>query len=101
MKKPGVCLMRRFFRCKKVCLFALAVLLLFCIGGEVMASGGGGHEAASKGWVATDTYRVMNFAVLAIALFFLLKKPVSQALNSRIDGIKDQLKELETKKRRC
>jgi len=40
----------------------------------------------------------MNFAVLAIVLFFLLKKPVSQALNSRIDGIKEQLKNLEMKK---
>jgi F-type H+-transporting ATPase subunit b len=40
----------------------------------------------------------MNFAVLAIALFFILKKPVSQALNSRIDGIKEQLKDLEMKK---
>ena len=55
-------------------------------------------EAHSKGWVATDTYRVMNFAVLAIGLFILLRKPVAQALNSRIEGIKDQLEELESKK---
>ena len=49
--------------------------------------------------MATDTYRVMNFSVLVIALFFLLRKPVSQALNSRIKGIKDQLSELEAKKK--
>ena len=77
----------------------LSVFLL-CFVGTVAASseGEGGHEGV-KGWVATDTYRVMNFAVLAIGLFFLLRKPVSQALNSRIKGIKDQLSELEAKKK--
>ena len=61
---------------------------------------GGGHgEAGAKGWVATDTYRVMNFAVLAIGLFLVLKKPVSQALGGRIQGIKEQLAELEEKKK--
>jgi len=60
---------------------------------------GGGHgEAGAKGWVATDTYRVMNFAVLAIGLFLVLKKPVSQALGGRIQGIKEQLADLEEKK---
>ena len=75
-------------------IFAAALLLLNS--GAVFASGDG--EAASKGWVATDTYRVMNFAVLFIALFLLLKKPVSNALNARISGIKEQLEVLETKK---
>jgi len=98
MKKPGVCLMRRFIKHKEICSFVFAVLLFFCIGGIAFAAGGGGHDAPAKGWVDTDTYRVMNFAVLAIALFFILKKPVSQALNSRIDGIKEQLKDLEAKK---
>jgi F-type H+-transporting ATPase subunit b len=93
--------------------FCITVVLLFCLAGGVMASGGGGHDAApaahgeaaaeSHGggshWQATDTYKVMNFAVLAIALFFLLKKPVSQALNARIDGIKEQLGELEAQKK--
>ena len=78
----------------------ILALFLLCFVGTVAASseGGGGHEGV-KGWVATDTYRVMNFSVLVIALFFLLRKPVSQALNSRIKGIKDQLSELEAKKK--
>ena len=77
----------------------LAALLLF--GGTVaLASSGGGHEGvAPKGWVATDTYRVMNFAVLAIGLFLILKKPVAQALGGRIQGIRAQLEELEAKKK--
>jgi len=36
---------------------------------------------------------------LAIALFWLLRKPASKALNARIQGIKDQLSELEAKKK--
>ena len=78
----------------------ILALFLFCLAGTVAASseGGGGHEGV-KGWVATDTYRVMNFTVLVVGLFFLLRKPVAQALNSRIKGIKDQLSELEAKKK--
>jgi len=60
-----------------------------------------GHGGAVKGWVSTDTYRVMNFAVLAVALFFLLRKPVAKALNARIEGIKEQLSELEAKKQKA
>jgi F-type H+-transporting ATPase subunit b len=66
------------------------------VSGVVFASAGG--EDGVKRWIATDTYRVMNFAVLAIALFFIARKPVSQFLDSRINGIRDQLKELENRK---
>lgn len=41
----------------------------------------------------------MNFAVLAIVLFFLLRKPASQALDARIKGIKDHLSELAGRKK--
>jgi len=49
----------------------ILVLFLLCFIGTVAASseGDGGHEGV-KGWVATDTYRVMNFSVLVIGLFF-------------------------------
>jgi F-type H+-transporting ATPase subunit b len=79
----------------------LCVVFLLAIGvSTAFSSSDGGHgEAAPKGWVATDTYRVMNFAVLAIALFFLLRKPVSQALGSRVQSIREQLTDLENKKR--
>jgi F-type H+-transporting ATPase subunit b len=78
-------------------LLVAITMLFFCFAGISAASSE--HEGESKGWVATDTYKVMNFAVLAIGLFLLLKKPVAQALNSRIKGIKDQLGELEEKKK--
>ena len=81
-------------------IMVILAVFLFCFVGTVAASseGEGGHEGV-KGWVATDTYRVMNFTVLVVGLFFLLRKPVSQALDSRIKGIKDQLSELEVKKK--
>jgi F-type H+-transporting ATPase subunit b len=40
----------------------------------------------------------MNFVVLAVALGFVLRKPLSQALSSRIKVIKAQLDDLEAQK---
>lgn len=75
------------------------VAILTGVAGNAWASSGG--EAAPKGWTATDTYRVMNFAVLALGLFLLLRKPVSQALDSRIKGIREQLSDLEARKKKA
>ena len=84
----------------KCCAAAALIIMALCLTGSVSASSGGGHDKqAPKGWVATDTYRVMNFAVLVIGLFILLRKPASRMLASRIDGIKTQLEDLEAKKR--
>ena len=69
------------------------------VSGSAWAAGGGdGHDAEAKGWQKTDWYRVMNFAVLAIGLFLLLRKPVAQALSNRIKGIAEELKDLEGRK---
>jgi len=93
-KRPKVRLQRIAY------LILITVMLLsFNMGFAMASSGGEGeHGAPPKGWVKTDTYRVMNFAVLVIALFIILRKPVSQALNGRIQDIKDQLRDLEAKK---
>jgi F-type H+-transporting ATPase subunit b len=79
------------------------ILMLFIILSAItlsatmaLASSGGEHHGG--GWAATDTYRVLNFLVLAGALFFLLRKPVAQFLGDRIKGIQDQLDELDEKK---
>ena len=91
-----IALRRVFSRALMICVM---IILLACFEGIASDSSGEGHGSSpSKGWVATDTYRVMNFAVLAIALFLLLRKPVSQALSSRIKGISDNLDELEALK---
>lgn len=73
----------------------LMVFLCLVAGTAIAASGEGG---GGKGWVAADTYRVMNFVVLLVALILVLRKPISQALSSRIKTIKEQLETLETQK---
>lgn len=72
--------------------------LVFGFAGLAFASAGGG-EAAPRGWEATDTYRVMNFVVLAVAVFLAARKPVATALSDRIKGIKEQLEGLEAQKK--
>lgn len=81
---------------------AVAMLALFLFAAGGFCATGEGHEGdhGTKGWVATDTFRVMNFLVLAVGLFFLARKPVSQGLKGRIKGIQDQLADLEAKKKR-
>ena len=71
------------------------VLVLLSMG---TALGASGAETGAKGWVATDTYRVMNFVVLLGALIFILRKPISQSLSSRIKSIREQLESLEAQK---
>ena len=71
-------------------IIAAVALLMFPMSVALAASG--------KGWVETDWFRVLNFVVLVAALFFILRKPVSTALGSRIDGIKKQLADLEGQK---
>lgn len=82
---------------KAIILVIVTAVLFFSVGIALGSSDGGEH--GTKGWVATDTYRVMNFAVLFLGLFFLLRKPIAQFFGARIKGIEDQLDELETKKK--
>ncbi len=88
----------RFFvlnnRTRSAIMLLIMVILFFAPVGFALASGGG----ETKGWVKEDSYRVLNFVVLAGGLFFLLRKPVKNALSSRIKGIEDQLKDLEAQK---
>lgn len=98
MKMSGISGKRRVIKTGSIIILML-FLAFFFIGSAWCSSNGEHGENGKKGWVATDTYRVINFIVLAVALFLLVRKPVSQALNSRINEIKDQLDELETKKK--
>ncbi|SMC41570.1 F-type H+-transporting ATPase subunit b [Desulfocicer vacuolatum DSM 3385] len=89
----------RFMRKHSKTIIPAAWTFLFVFAGIAMASSGGDHGAAApKGWVVTDTYKVMNFAVLMIALFFIARKPVAEFFSSRVTAIKDELAELEQKK---
>ena len=95
MKNSGSGRPHRLSKFMAVLFFLVLLSGVFSISTALGASGG---EGGSKGWVWTDTFRVMNFAVLAIVLVYLLRKPMSQALSSRIKGIKDELEDLDARK---
>lgn len=80
---------------RKVLIGALVVFLCLSFGAAMAASG---EDSGSKGWGKQDWFRLMNFVVLAGALVFILRKPVSQALSSRITDIQEQLESLETQR---
>ena len=85
-------------RSKSGTVVMLLFMLLFLIFSTSTALSSSGGETGAKRWISTDTFRVMNFVVLAVALVFILRKPLSQALGSRIKGIKEQLEDLEARK---
>lgn len=80
---------------KSLCYGAALVLFL---GGIALASSDGGHGVVHNAWLGIDTAKVINFAVLIIALFFVARKPVAEFFSSRAKGIEDEIKILEQKK---
>ncbi|MCK4390566.1 MAG: ATP synthase F0 subunit B [Desulfobacterales bacterium] len=79
----------------------LVVVSVFLAFGLVWASSDaeGEHgEHAAKGKGKDLALRIMNFTVLAGVLIYLLRKPVAKGLESRRQGIKDQLDDLEGQK---
>ncbi len=99
MNISGISMKSKLITIRLLMICVVMVLILSFSGIAIGSSEEGQGETEAKRWNATDTYRVMNFVVLALALFFLLRKPASQALGARIKGIKDQLKELEERKK--
>ncbi len=73
-----------------------SAILVLMVCGVASASSAGGEVHNS--WLSGDTYKTMNFAVLAVAMFFILKKPVTQFFSSRAQDISDEIQELEQKK---
>lgn len=99
MNISGISMKSKSITIRLLMICVVMVLILSFSGITIGLSEEGHGETEAKGWGATDTYRVMNFVVLALALFFLLRKPASQALGARIKGIKGQLEELEERKK--
>jgi len=98
MKMSGISRKHRIIKTGSIVILML-FLACFFVGSAWCSSDGEKGAQGKKGWVATDTYRAINFVVLAVALFLLVRKPASRALNSRINEIKSQLDELEKKKK--
>ncbi len=98
MKISGI---GRSYRLKKNAMIIVLIFLIslsFLLSAALSASGEHSGSTGSKGWTSTDWFRVMNFTVLVVALVFVLRKPLSQALGARIKGIKNQLEDLEARK---
>ncbi len=90
--------MRGFFRTGRLryVISVLVILSVLLAAGSVWASSGGGESGFDK---RKDLIlRIINFSVLIGALIFLLRKPVAKGLESRRQGIKDQLDDLEKQK---
>lgn len=80
---------------KKIGATALLVCVMLSLAVAAYASG----DAAipREKWLDL-LWRTTNFAGLAFILIFFLKKPFADGLNSRREGIKDQLEALESRK---
>jgi len=74
-----------------------SVLLLLSLSGIALAAGGG-HGEVHNNWLTIDTWKTLNFAVLAIALFLIARKPAANFFSSRTKDIKDEIRGLEEKK---
>lgn len=82
----------------KVGFLVLTLVVALC--GIVWASSGGdgGHGGVHNAWTSNDTWKVLNFGILLVALVFLAKKPVAEFFSSRAKGIEEEIAELEQKK---
>jgi F-type H+-transporting ATPase subunit b len=76
---------------------AFSTVLFFSLVGIALAAAGG-HGEVHNSWLAIDTWKTLNFAILFIALFLLVRKPVANFFASRTKGIEDEIRELEEKK---
>lgn len=74
----------------------MAVMMVFTSMAMVWAAAPGGE--VHNDWLVIDTWKTLNFAVLAIALFFLGRKPAKNFFSSRRKQISDEIKDLEQKK---
>ncbi|MFO7910955.1 MAG: F0F1 ATP synthase subunit B [Desulfotignum sp.] len=74
----------------------MAVMMVFTSTAMVWAAAPGGE--VHNDWLVIDTWKTLNFAVLAIALFFLGRKPAKNFFSSRRKQISDEIKDLEQKK---
>jgi len=90
----------RMGKARYVVSLLVVVSVLFAFGAVWASSEGGEHGAEGGLDKGKDLiWRTMNFALLAGILIYLLRKPLPKALQSRRQGIKDQLDDLERQKR--
>jgi len=80
----------------KIVFFISTIAMTMC--GIAWASSDGGHGGVHNAWLKVDTWKVLNFGILAVAVFFIAKKPVAEFFSSRAKNIENEIQELELKK---
>lgn len=93
MKKYGV--KKKLIRLGSLTVSTIGFVALASIGYAASDAHGGGH---ANHWLTSDTWKVLNFTLLVIIGFLLLKKPAAQFFSSRKKNIADEINELEQKK---
>ena len=81
---------------KIITVSGMAVTVVVFSTGMAWAAAAGGE--VHNNWLVIDTWKTLNFAVLAIALFFVSRKPVKSFFSSRKKEIADEIRDLEQKK---
>ncbi|MBU1342965.1 MAG: ATP synthase F0 subunit B [Proteobacteria bacterium] len=76
----------------------LIVTFVFAVCGFAWASSEGGQGEVHNAWLLNDWWKVLNFGILAVAGFFIARKPVAEFFSSRAKSIEDEIKSLEQKK---
>ncbi|MEH0023062.1 MAG: ATP synthase F0 subunit B [Desulfobacter sp.] len=67
-------------------------------GSTAAMAAGGGHGEVHNSWLPIDTWKFLNFGILAVAGFFIARKPVARFFSSRAKDIEEELSDLEQKK---
>ncbi len=81
---------------KYVTVSGMAVVVVTFSAAMAWAAAAGGE--VHNNWLEIDTWKTLNFAVLAIALFLLGRKPAKAFFSSRKKEIADEIRDLEQKK---
>lgn len=93
MKKYGV--KKKLINLGILAAVTIGFAALAGIGYAASDAHGGGH---ANHWLKADTWKVLNFTLLVIIGFLLLKKPAVQFFTSRKKNIANEINDLEQKK---
>ncbi|HKL01898.1 MAG TPA: F0F1 ATP synthase subunit B [Desulfotignum sp.] len=82
---------------KKVVIGSIMAVMFVALS-TAMAWAAAAEGEVHNNWLAIDTWKTLNFAVLAIALYFLGRKPAKNFFSSRKKEIAEEIRDLEQKK---
>lgn len=74
---------------------AVALLMVIALTGAAYAAGGGGHAVDSSVLLKDFLYRLLNFTIVFVALYYLLAKRFRQGMADRRAKLKESLEQAE------